>query len=117
MATQIIHGYHCGSVNLVKNGRNPKGKQRYHCKDCHRASLENPEYGYSEAFKERVIKAYQERSSMRGIARTFEISRNTLSTWLKKVETAPPLKGTLLEPERPETVELDEMWSFVHHKG
>ena len=84
MVTQIISCYHCGSERLVKNGRDPKGKQRYYCKDCSKASLENPDYGYSEAFKEQVIKAYQERSSMRGVARTFGISRNTLSSWLKK---------------------------------
>jgi len=69
---------------MVKNGKDPKGKQRYHCKDCKRASVEDPDYGYSEARKEELIKAYQERSSMRGIARTFGVSRNTLTKWLKK---------------------------------
>jgi len=37
---------------------------------------------------------------------------------LKKAETLPPLETTLLEPEKPEAVqlELDEMWSFVYKK-
>jgi transposase-like protein len=84
MVTQVIKCYHCGSENLKKNGKDPIGKQRYHCKDCGRASLENPDYGYSEARKEEILRAYQERSSMRGISRTFGIARNTLDSWLKK---------------------------------
>ena len=84
MVTQSVKCYHCGSENVKKNGKAPNGKQRYHCKACNRASLDNPDYGYSEERKEEIIRAYQERSSMRGIARTFGVSRNTLSTWLKK---------------------------------
>ena len=84
MVKKKVTCYHCGSESIVKNGKDPKGKQRYHCKDCNRASVENPDYGYSEERKEEVIKAYQERSSLRGIARTFGISRQTLSSWLKK---------------------------------
>ena len=49
-----------------------------------RASLENPDYGYSEARKDEILKAYQERSSMRGLTRTFGVSRTTVSKWLKK---------------------------------
>ena len=46
--------------------------------------MENPNYGYSEERKEEIIRAYQERSSMRGVSRTFGISRTTLGKWLKK---------------------------------
>lgn len=84
MVTQTVTCSHCGSEHLKKNGRAPNGKQRYHCKACNRASLDNPDYGYSEERKAEVIRAYQERSSMRGVARTFGVSRTTLSTWLKK---------------------------------
>lgn len=91
MVTQSIKCYHCGSENVKKKGKAPNGKQRYYCKDCKRASLDNPDYGYSEERKEEIIRAYQERSSMRGIARTFGVSRNTLGSWLKKSQdnTAP----------------------------
>jgi len=84
MITQIISCYHCSSEQLVKNGKAPNGKQKYQCKDCGKASRENPDYGYSEERKDEIIKAYQERSSMRGVSRTFGVSRTTLSTWLKK---------------------------------
>jgi transposase-like protein len=40
--------------------------------------------GHTDAFKEWVLVAYQERASMRGIARVFGISGNTLTRWLKE---------------------------------
>ena len=84
MVTRVVKCYHCNSDKLVKNGHAPNGKQRYLCRDCNRASLENPDYGYSEAKREEILRAYQERSSLRGISRTFGISRNTVTAWLKK---------------------------------
>lgn len=84
MVSNHVTCYHCGSDALVKNGYAPNGKQKYKCRACGKASRENPDSGYSEARKEEVIRAYQERPSMRGIARTFGISRNTLTAWLKK---------------------------------
>jgi hypothetical protein len=51
-----VRCYHCGSENLKKNGKAPNGKQRYHCKACNRASLENPDYSYSEARKDEIIR-------------------------------------------------------------
>ena len=42
--------------------------------------------GYSREFKERVLAAYQERASMRGISGVFGISGNTLVEWLRVCE-------------------------------
>jgi transposase-like protein len=84
MVRREIECYHCGSKNSVKNGKSGNEKQRYLCKDCKRVSLENPDYGYSEARKAEILRAYQERPSMRGISRIFGISRNTLAKWIKK---------------------------------
>jgi transposase-like protein len=44
---------------------------------------------YTEEQKEQILAAYNERSSMRGIQRTFGVSRNTLSSWLKKRHSDP----------------------------
>jgi transposase-like protein len=84
MVYQTITCHHCGSDDIKKNGKAPNGKQRYQCKACGRASREKADYGYSEERKEEILRAYQERSSMRGISRTFGIARNTLASWLKK---------------------------------
>ena len=85
MITKAIRCYHCESEKLVKNGHDPQGKQRYLCRSCGRASVDNPApVGYGEAKKKEILSAYEERSSLRGVARTFGVSRNTVTAWLKK---------------------------------
>jgi transposase-like protein len=75
----------CGSTDIVKNGHNQSGNQQYHCKDCGAYQVLDPEpYGYTDAEKERILRAYRERGSKRAISRIFGISRNTLTRWLKK---------------------------------
>ena len=75
---------HCQSKNIVKNGHNPKGKQQYRCKHCGRGGVLNPSVPYTAAEKARILAAYYERPSMRGIHRVFGVTRPTLASWLKK---------------------------------
>jgi len=82
--TKIHACRQCKSQHIVKNGKNVCGNQQYLCRDCGASGVLNPKVAYTEEEKEIIIKAYQERSSMRGIERTFGVSRQTLSTWLKK---------------------------------
>jgi transposase-like protein len=80
---------HCGSDKLARNGFTQNGKQRYLCSDCGRRSRENPQpNGYTPQQREQILRAYTERSSLRGLSRTFGVSRNTVSSWLKKREDA-----------------------------
>jgi transposase-like protein len=75
----------CGSTNIVKNGHNASGNQQYHCKDCGTYGVLDPEEkGYTEQEKERILRAYRERGSMRAISRIFGVSQNTLSRWPAK---------------------------------
>jgi transposase-like protein len=77
--------YHCGSDQLVRNGLTLTGKQRYLCSECGRTSRDDPQpNGYTEEERERILRAYHERSSLRGLSRTFGVSRNTVTGWLKK---------------------------------
>jgi len=80
----------CDSQNIVKNGHNASGIRQYACKDCgkKRGVLE-PKRGYSKAQKEQILSAYHERSSMRGVQRTFGVSCPTLAAWLKKRRNQP----------------------------
>lgn len=120
MVTQQIGCYHCGSENIVKNGIAPNGKQKYRCKDCREQSRKQASAnGYPEGRREEILRAYEERSSLRGLSRTFGVARNTVSRWLKKTTTLPALKDTLAPPDKPKSavLELDELWSFIHHKA
>ena len=79
---------HCASLNIVKNGHSPKGKQQYRCKDCGKSGVLNPTVPYTEEEKEQILAAYYERPSMRGIERIFGVARQTLAVWLKKSRRA-----------------------------
>lgn len=43
--------------------------------------------GYTPAAKEQILRADQERASLRGLTRIFGVSRNTITQWLKKSPT------------------------------
>jgi transposase-like protein len=79
----------CGSQNIVKNGHNASGSQQYWCKDRGKRGVLESKRGYTEAQKEQILAAYHERSSMRGIQRTFGVSRPTLAAWIKKGRSYP----------------------------
>jgi len=71
----------------VRNGHAANGKQRYKCRACGRQSRQSSApNGYSEQRRSEILSAYQERSSLRGLERTFGVSRNTVTAWLKKGE-------------------------------
>jgi transposase-like protein len=77
--------YHCGSDHLARNGLTQNGKQRYLCSACGRRSRDTPQpNGYRPEERERILRADYERSSLRGLSRTFGVSRNTVTSWLKK---------------------------------
>ncbi|HCK81813.1 MAG TPA: hypothetical protein DIC59_10180 [Candidatus Competibacteraceae bacterium] len=84
--------YHCGGNHTRKHGKTGNGKQRYKCGECGRSFREDPcAPGYPETAKERILRAYQERVSLRGLTRMFGVSRNTVTQWLKKKpEACPP---------------------------
>ena len=68
---------------------NASGSQQYLCKDCGKRGVLEPKRGYTAAQKEQILSAYHERSSMRGVERTFGVSRPTLVSWLKKERNQP----------------------------
>jgi transposase-like protein len=85
MVTIKLMCCHCGSTNIVRNGLTNNGKQRYLCNDCGRTSRNDPQpNGYTAAERETILRAYHERSSLRGLSRTFGVARNTVTSWLKK---------------------------------
>jgi transposase-like protein len=85
MVTHTLLCPNCNSDKLVRNGRAPNGKQRYICRECKQSHRENPvPRGYSKGRKEEILRAYEERSSLRGLERTFKVSRYTVAKWIKK---------------------------------
>jgi len=113
------HCTKCTSINITKNGTDYKGDQKFHCLDCDAyGTLEPRSRTYPKFVKELVLRAYRERSSMRGIERIFGIARQTLARWiLEKAGVLPDLVDTLETAKADDVLELDELWSFVLKKS
>jgi len=108
----------CGSLNLVKNGRDYKGAQKFRCNECRRYGTLTPRQGHAQQGRTAVERAFTERVSLRGIARVFGISRTTVMRWLEqRLAQVPPLAETLREGQVDDVLELDELWSFVGSKA
>ena len=102
----------CQSENIVKNGMTKVGKPKYHCKACGAYGTLNPSVQYTPERKEEILRAYHERSSLRGLERTFGVARQTVAKWLKEKADALPLA----KAETDDVLELDELGSFVESK-
>ena len=121
MVTITLYGSHGQSESLVRNGHAQSGKHLFRCRACRRQSREHPTPNHSpQARRQEILSAYQERSSLRGLTRTFGVSRTTVSRWIKKVAQLPPFSTTLVDlgPDAASSLvlELDERWSFVSKK-
>src|SRR5712692_620418 len=93
MITVTVHCPHCGSEDVVRNGRAPNGKQKYRGRAWKKQSRENPTpNAYPEARREELLRAYEERSSLRGIERTCGVSRAAVISWIKKSRKAASLE-------------------------
>jgi len=107
----------CGSTDMVKNGHDYKGAQKYHCKTCRAYGTLDAQVGHSEAEKAQVRRAVLERLSLRALERVFGLSRRTVARWLVHWATAlPDLAHTLVDARLDDVLELDELWSFVLKK-
>jgi len=82
--SQIHRCRDCGSPRIVRNGRNRCGSQQYLCRACGSSKVLSPKAHYSGERRAEVLRAHQGRSSLRGLSRTFGITRKTITAWLKK---------------------------------
>jgi insertion element IS1 protein InsB len=123
---------HCQSDQIVKRGKTARGTQRYLCQNtlCVRGSflLDSCNRGCLPEVKHPIIDMSLNASGVRDTARSLHICPNTVLRELKKKEavlesvntallrTLNPEKVTV-DIERAGEAEMDEMWSFVGHKG
>jgi transposase-like protein len=86
MVIEVITCRHCSSDDVLKIGFAPNnGKQKCLSHACGPQSREDPSSNaYTQERKEEILRAYQERSSLRGLRRTFGLSPTTVIGWLKK---------------------------------
>jgi len=105
----------CGGLEVVKNGHNKCGTQRYKCKYCN--SVFVWKYNKKEKLpkhreKKKILACYEEGMGIRALCRVFKVSSDTISKWLKsegKNFKQPDIKNEKF-------VSCDEMWTFVANK-
>lgn len=106
----------CGSEEISRNGRTDTGKQKYHCRACNAYGTLNPRVAYTPERKAEILRAYEERSSLRGLERTFGVARQTVAKWLRAEDAQLPALPPLEPAHTKDVLELDELWSFVGSK-
>ena len=102
------------SEQQVKNGRNPSGSQRYKCQVCGRIyTLEPTRAGYDPATRDQAVRLYLEGMNLRRIARILSVNHQSVANWVNAHALSLPNAPV---PERVDTAELDELFTFVGHK-
>jgi IS1 family transposase/DNA-directed RNA polymerase subunit RPC12/RpoP len=108
----------CGSINIVRKGKNKCGYPQYHCKDCGAYRVLKPKTKSPAQCQQTILKACQERIRLRGLERVFGGHRQTVARWIEhQMVPLPLLVETLLPAQAQEVLELDELWSFVASKA
>ncbi len=105
----------CQSTNIVKNGHTTYGQQRCLCHGCGKTRVLVPRR--DSALDRFMEKALRERISLRGIARVFGVSLQTVLVLLQRLAQAlPALRSSLMPAQAKDILELDELYSFVGSK-
>lgn len=109
----------CGSHDISKNGTSHRGKQNYKCRDCGRQFVEDPQWQpKSKETKALVNRLVHEKIPLAGIARATETSKSWVQGQANATdESVPQTAEVVPKPKAPLTVQMDELWSFVDHKG
>ena len=99
----------------VKDGFTRAGSQRMRCRACgKRYTPEAKAQGYADELRTQVLKMYVDGLNFRRIARLLGIHHQTVINWVNAA--ADKLPNTAPTPAQAETVELDELYTFVRHK-
>ena len=99
----------------VKNGLNPSGTQRWLCRSCHRAYTPEPKpLGYDDATRLAAVKLFVDGMNIRRIGRTLGVNHQSVANWVKAYAAQLP---TAPVPTEVETIELDELFTFVEKKS
>ena len=111
-----------GLMNIVRNGKQPNGTQKYKCTDCGKnlvRTINTPFFHKHLKKKEiiRICKLLAERISFRGIARATDHHLDTIRSVADVVaQHCKKFNGYFIKELQLTPIEVDEMWSFVKKK-
>jgi transposase-like protein len=99
----------------IKTGRNRLGTQRVPCRGCGKTyTLEPKARGYAEQVREKAVRMYVEGNNFRRIGRLLGVNYQSVVNWVNTYHEKVKDKAVL--PVETQTIEMDELWSFVGEK-
>ena len=109
----------CNSEELIKNGKNNRGEQRYICKSCRRIQIEGDKrIKFTKEQRYQALVLYTEGNGFRRIARILtafykkKFANNTILHWIRKF--GKETEGNLLNiKQKIGILEMDELHTFV----
>lgn len=103
----------------MKNGTTRRGKQNHKCRDCGRQFVENPQWQPIDPDRTAMIdRLLLEKIPLAGIARVMQMSQAWLQRYVNRCYQLLPQRAQVQpKPKGSLTVQMDELWSFVDHKG
>ena len=103
------------NARQIKTGRNRSGTQRILCRGCGRTSTIEPKpRGYVEEVREKAVRMYVEGNNFRRIGRLLGVNHQSVVNWVNAYQAK--IQNTVAVPQETETIEMDELWSFVGEK-
>ncbi len=111
-----------GLLNIVRNGKQPNGTQKYKCTECGRNLVRtvNTPFFHKHLKKKEIIhicKLLSEKISFRGIARATDHHLDTIRSVADVVaKHCKKFNEYFIKELKLSPVEVDEMWSFVKKK-
>jgi transposase-like protein len=107
---------HCASSEQqTKSGHTRTGSQRYKCKECQRIYTPEPKpLGYPEEIKREAVRLYLEGVNFRRIGRVLGVNHQSVVNWVNSYHASLPAAEQSVAA--PETLEMDELFTFVGSK-
>ena len=101
-------------------GTNPSGTARRECQHCKRTYTPAPKTrSYDLVLRRQALKLYVDGTNFRRIARHLSVNHQTVINWVNQAAAnlpAPPLPKERQKEAPVETLELDELFTFVSQK-
>jgi transposase-like protein len=99
----------------TKAGRTRTGSQRHKCRECQRVYTPQPKpLGYPEETKREAVRLYLEGTNFRRIGRLLSVNHQSVVNWVNAYHAALPASEQPVP--QPETLEMDELFTFVGSK-
>ncbi|MFA2401659.1 IS1 family transposase [Escherichia coli] len=118
MASVNIHCPRCQSAQVYRHGQNPKGRDRFRCRDCHRVfQLTYTYQARKPGMKELITEMAFNGAGVRDTARTLKIGINTVIRTLKNSRQSGITSSPVAHADVALICELDEQWSYVGSKA